>query len=236
MEIRARIDDLTRRRPDAERSADYLRHVAREIADAALLPGEDERLDDEARRLEHADEFRTLLGESSELLGDESGILAILARLQRAIHGVLKIDPSQTRLQELFDSGFYSLEELSRELEAAEGLVELDPQRLAEVERRRELVFNLMRKHGPSLDDVIAAGSDAQLQLDMLDRADLDSRELLDREAERAAALRALAAELTELRRGAATRLAPAIEGVLPELGMEDGRFDVVLAERDDER
>lgn len=234
VDVRAEMADLARRRREAERRADYLRHVAAEIGDAALLPGEDERLDDEARRLEHADEFRTLLGEGAAVLGSDAGVLETLGRLQRAIHGVLKIDPSLARLQELYDSGFYALEELARELEAAEELVELDPERLAEVERRRELVFNLMRKHGPSLSDVIEAGNDARRQLEMLDRAELDSRELTEREAACSAELQVASGELTAMRREASERLAASIEGVLPALGMADGRFEVELPPRDE--
>jgi DNA repair protein RecN (Recombination protein N) len=52
------IVDLTKRRADAERRADYLRHVVKEIVDAQLTDGEDVRLEDEARRLENADELR----------------------------------------------------------------------------------------------------------------------------------------------------------------------------------
>src|ERR1700712_167799 len=54
------IADLTKRRADAERRADYLRHVVAEIGDANITEGEDVRLEDEARRLENSEELRTL--------------------------------------------------------------------------------------------------------------------------------------------------------------------------------
>src|SRR5690349_3955013 len=54
------IADPPRRKAQAEKRADYLRHVAREIADAGLTEGEGGRLEDEARRLENADELRAL--------------------------------------------------------------------------------------------------------------------------------------------------------------------------------
>jgi DNA repair protein RecN (Recombination protein N) len=54
------ISDLTKRRADAERRADYLRHVAKEIGDAQLTDGEDVKLEEEARRLENAEELRAL--------------------------------------------------------------------------------------------------------------------------------------------------------------------------------
>ncbi len=53
--VRREITSLSARRAEAEKRADYLRHVAREIEDARLSPGEDAKLEDEARVLENAD-------------------------------------------------------------------------------------------------------------------------------------------------------------------------------------
>ncbi len=70
------IANLSKRRAEAERRADYLRHVVHEIGDAKLLDGEDVRLEDEARRLENADELRALAGGlASTLDGDEDAVL-----------------------------------------------------------------------------------------------------------------------------------------------------------------
>ena len=59
---RREIADLLRRKADAEKRADYLRHVVNEIEAAHLVDGEDLRLEDEARRLENAEELRELVG------------------------------------------------------------------------------------------------------------------------------------------------------------------------------
>ena len=70
------IADLTKRRADAEKRADYLRHVVKEIGDAKLSEGEDARLEDEARRLENAEELRTLAsGIAGGLDGDDETVL-----------------------------------------------------------------------------------------------------------------------------------------------------------------
>src|SRR6185503_5515656 len=67
-QIRREKAQLASRRSEAERRADYLRHVVREIEEAKLTPGEDTRLEDEARVLENADELRVLAEGISELL------------------------------------------------------------------------------------------------------------------------------------------------------------------------
>ena len=231
--VRKEIQTLESRRADAERRADYLRHVVNEIDAARLVSGEEERLEEEARRLEHAEELRSLAqGMTNALDGDEEAVLHRLASVQRALANIQRIDPSLARLQEVFDAAFYGLEELSRELVAYEAGIELDPERLAEVERRRDLIFRLAKKYGPGLGDVLETAQRARAELDLVDSAAFDIRQLRERERDAASRVGEVAATLTGLRRAAADRLARAVDEVLPDLGIPDGRFSVVLSPR----
>ena len=233
--VKREIADLAARRAEAERRADYLRHVVKEIEEAKLVEGEDVRLEEEGRRLEHAEELRGLAaGMTAMLEGEEDTVLQRLAAVQRALASIQRIDPSLVRLQELFDNAFYALEELHRELEEYEASVELDPERLGEVQRRRDLIYRLTKKYGPDLAEVIETGRRSRAELDLVDSAGLDLRTL---EARRDAAQQRLAesaARLTELRTAASERLAQAVDEVLPELGMPDGRFRAALVPRAD--
>jgi DNA repair protein RecN (Recombination protein N) len=101
-----------------------------------------------------------------------------LAAVHRSLGTLERIDPSLARLSELYDSGFYALEELSRELVEYERGVELDPERLQEVQRRRDLIFRLCKKYGPALADVIEQGRRAREELDLVDSAGIDLRSL----------------------------------------------------------
>ena len=229
-EARRAMADLRSRTAEAERRADWLRHVAREVSDAKLGPGEDVRLDEEARRLEHADELRSLAsGLSDALEGDEEALLTRLGGLQRLLASLIRIDGALSPLQESFDAGYYALEAMARELSAYAAQVELDPSRLAEVQRRRDVVFKLMRKHGPTLDDVLATGRRAGAELALLDGSGGDLASLEARAATASAMLREAAAKLTRRRTTAATRLAREVDGLLPQLGMHDGQFTAAL-------
>ncbi len=233
--VRKEIQTLESRRADAERRADYLRHVVQEIDSARIVAGEDERLDEEARRLEHAEELRSLAqGMTNALEGDEDAVLQRLAAVQRALASIQRIDPSLSRLQETFDAAFYGLEELSRELVAYEAGVELDPERLAEVERRRDLIFRLTKKYGPALADVLETAHRARAELDLVDSAAFDIRQLHEREKAASDRVAEVAATLTGLRTAAADRLARAVDQVLPDLGIPDGRFTAALLPRAD--
>jgi DNA repair protein RecN (Recombination protein N) len=231
--VRREIAELTARRDEAERRADYLRHVVNEIEGAKLVDGEEQKLEEEARRLEHAGELRTLAeGMVACLDGEDEAVLRQLGAVQRSLASIQRIDPSLERLQELFDSAFYALEELSRELEAYEEGIELDPARLEEVQRRRDLVFRLTKKYGASLADVIETGRRSRAELDLVESAGFDLQQLAEREAAAREALAREAERLTAMRRAAAERLATAVDEVLPDLGMPDGHLAVALDPR----
>ena len=227
---RREIADLRRRKADAERRADYLRHVAKEIEDAKLADGEDARLEDEARRLENAEELRTLAsGIASAIDGEEEAVLTVLGGVERHLSAIQRIDPTLSRLQELYDSAYYNLEALARELEEYEGSIDLDPARLDEVRARRDLLFRLTKKYGATLAEVIETGRRTRDELDLVDSAGLDLRQLEARERDARVRLEERASTLTELRQVAAQRLAASVDQLLPDLGMPDGHFGVRL-------
>jgi DNA repair protein RecN (Recombination protein N) len=231
--IAREIQSLAARKAEAERRADYLRHLVSEIDEAHLEAGEDVSLEEEARRLEHAEELKSLAGGMAGILeGEEGAVLESLGHMQRSLASIQRIDASLVRLQELYDSAFYSLQELARELEEYGRNVDLDPARLGEVQRRRDLIFRLTKKYGPSLEAVAESARVARTELDLVDSGALDLLQLERRRQEAHDALAGAATELTRLRRDAASRLAIEVDAVLPELGMPDGRLDVSMRPR----
>ncbi|HWA58878.1 MAG TPA: DNA repair protein RecN [Gemmatimonadales bacterium] len=228
--LRAEEETLLARRDEVRRRADYLRHVQQEIAGAKLRAGEDDELDGEARRLSHAG----TLGEQARKLallldGEDGGALPALGQVDRVLAGLERIDPSLSAWRELLDGAYAQLSELSRLAgDYADGLQE-DPARLAEVERRRDLIYRLKQKYGATVEAVITAGTQAGAELDLLDTADLDLRQIAARRVAAEAACQAAADALSARRKDAATRLARAVTRLLPNLGLPGGRLDVEL-------
>ena len=232
-EAREAIAALRARRDEAAKRADWLAHVAKEIGDAKLKDGEDARLDEEARRLTHAEEIEGLVREVTDALdGADEAALPRLGHLQKPLAALQRIDPSTARLQELYDAAYYALEELSREAQAYADAIERDPARLDEVERRRDQIFRLAKKYGGSIEAVIETGRSARAELDLLDTAGLDLRGLEARVTDAEAAFAGAAAKLSAKRRKAGAALAKAVEARLPDLGMPDGHFLVELTPR----
>lgn len=227
--IRRDLSVLEGRRRDAERRADYLRHVVDEIEAAKLVAGEDQALDDEARRLTHVEELRRYV--RSAVDGPEA-VMAGLAQMRRDLIAAARLDASLGALQEQLDAATYTLDELRRELERYDAGVIASPERLRDVQDRRDVIFRLSRKYGPTIEQVLAAGAEARAELALVDSAEHDLATLHARAAEIERDLAAAAALLGTRRQESAERLSAAVNAQLPRLGMADGRFSVSLVRR----
>ena len=228
--IRTSIADLTRRRDEATKRADYLRHMVREIDAVNLIPGEEEKLDDEARRLTHAVELRGHIAQALNAIeeGDDAAMHS-LGSARRAVQSAARLDPAASSLSDAIDEALVSLQELARDLAAYDATLDSDPERLAEVDRRRDLISRVTRKHGGSVEGALNALREARAELEVIDTAAVDLRGLTAREEAARAALAEKAGRLSKLRQKASKKLASDVEAILPELGLPGGRFVVHL-------
>ncbi|HEY0808574.1 MAG TPA: DNA repair protein RecN [Longimicrobiales bacterium] len=229
-ELQANLDDLDRRRRDAEQRADYLRFQVNEIDSAHLKVGEETELSAEAVRLEHSEELAQLAAALSDALyaGDDS-LSTRLGEVRRVLDHLVRIDQSQADAREQLDSAYYSLEELGRRFGDYAQSIEYDPARLESIRARLDLLYRLRSKYGPEIENVIEAGRKASDELTLVDDAEVMRNAV---EAELTAArteLRQLAADLTKQRNKAAAKLQHEVMEILPELGMPSGRFEVAM-------
>jgi DNA repair protein RecN (Recombination protein N) len=225
---RRSLDGHDARRREVEQRAGFLRFQLDEIEGAAVDPGEEGRIEEESRRLEHAEDLARLSGSLYQTLYDgDAAVVSLLGSLRRELDQLIRIDPSQESARELLDSAYYSVEELGRRMGDYASRVEHDPARLDGLQKRQDQLFRLKSKYGPSLDDVIATARRAREELESLDAAVFE-RKTLERDAEEASTeLAGLAAELSAARRAAARTLTDDVMRILPQLGLEGARFQV---------
>ncbi len=228
MVARCSLDERTR----AERE-DFLRFQLREIDEAALEPGEDERLRLERERLQSAEKLQAASQRAAFALYErEAAITEELGRLGRELAEVGRADPELATLGRQLDEARVTLVDLAESLRRYADGVSADPERLALIDERRHQVARLLRKHGASVTQVLERAAEL--------RAELHS--LGSQEEARAAATQALATareealllgqRLTETRRTAAKALAKKVSATLAELGMAGARFVVAVEER----
>src|SRR5207247_3834278 len=127
--------------------------------------------------------------------------------------------------QERVDGAFAHVTELAQAARDDAAAIESDPQRLGAVEQRRDVLFRLTQKYGPTLPDALATRDRAARELELLDTADVDLRNIAEQRETAAADVARACSALTAKRKGGAERLATAVNALLPALGMQGGRF-----------
>jgi DNA repair protein RecN (Recombination protein N) len=226
--VRARLAELEARAREIAQRADFLRYQAAEIETARLVEGEEDELESEARRLDHAEELAHHAARvHAALYGDEDAITARLAELRRSVDQLARIDPSLADAGATLETAYYSLEELGRRMGDYAQRIEHDPSRLDQIRRRQDLLFRLKTKYGTTIAAVVAAGVAARSELEQLESAGLDRDALIRDELAARERLATLADRLGTARRSAAGRLKREIDALLPSLGMDGGRFEV---------
>jgi DNA repair protein RecN (Recombination protein N) len=226
-QLAQREEALRAAQDEVRRKADYLRHVVEEITRVGPNVGEDEALGADARRLAHADELSRLSRELEQAV-DAGG----LARASKVLAGLQRLDPATAKWQELLDAAFANVEELAAGARAYRDEIDSDPGRLAALEQRRDQLFRLQQKYGPSIADVLATRDASARELDLLDTADLDLRAIVEQREGAAAEFSEAATALTAKRKSGSARLAEAVNALLPELGMPGGTFQARLSSR----
>jgi DNA repair protein RecN (Recombination protein N) len=189
----------------------------------------------EARRLAHAEELGHVAEELSALLdGDDRSAGSTLVHAVRLVDRLERIDPQGARgWRETLDGALVGLEELGRAVREYAARVDLDPERLAAVERRRDLLFRLDQKYGPGLERVLATLEESRRELELVDTAEGDLDELRKQLSAAEAELVTRCRALSRKRQAAARRLGTAVTGHLTSLGMDGAEFAARLRTAD---
>ncbi len=242
--LQARVAELRELAGARDRELDLLGFELREIEAAG--PSEDEAvaLGLERDRLRHLEVLLQAATGAADAVASEAdaGASQLLVGAARRLDPVRDIDPALGGLADRVEALRYEAEEVGRELRAyaldiaAASGTDLDAgsaaARLEEVEERLATFARLMRKHGGTIDDVIAHAERCRARIEELDHAEV-ALEAAETELSKAQSrLESLAGDLSRHRAKSAPDLAEAVRRRLTELAMPEATFEVVVEPR----
>jgi DNA repair protein RecN (Recombination protein N) len=172
-ESRDRIEELQRDEQDRLRLVDLWSYQKREIEEARLQPGEDERLESEKRVLANAEKIYNAAMNAFDLLyeGDAS-TAASLRAAGKQVEELARFEPRFQEARAALESALISVEDVGAQVRDYAGGIHASPEHLAEIEDRLALLDRLKRKYGPSLDDTIQFGADVARRLSEMENKD----------------------------------------------------------------
>jgi DNA repair protein RecN (Recombination protein N) len=231
-QVRAERERLMTGEREKAARAEFLTFQLAEIERAAPKAGEDEELSATRVVLANADKLQRLCAEAYDALyeGDQAALPA-LGNVWKRLGDLAALDGRFAPYLDARPAVNSQLEDLAFFLRSYSAAIDASPARLQEVEDRLAVLERLKKKHGPTLDDVIARGQQLKRELHAIEHA-------TERGAELDAALELARREyvklgnaLSQKRRRAAADFGKAIEQALADLAMTRTRWEVRFAD-----
>ena len=231
--LAAELADLREREGSRERDLDLYRYELSEIEAVAPVPEERERMGAERERLRHAEGLREAAAVAHGILAgadeDGGGAAAALAQAEAALQGATGLDHGLDAIGERVAALAVELGDVASELrDYAEG-IEADPGALLAIEERLEAIDRLERKHGGSVESVLAHAERCRAEIARLQGAEERTAEALAALAEVEARRAELGERLSAGREAAAGPLQERVAAELEQLSMSGARLEVVL-------
>jgi DNA repair protein RecN (Recombination protein N) len=232
------LADLRDRRGARERDLELCRYELAEIEAAAPDPEEERELEGERERLRHAEGLRAAaagaLGALAGAEDDGGGAGDLLGQAEAALAPAHGVDAALDALAERIRALGLELADAASALRGYLEGFEAEPGRLEEVEERLHALDRLRRKHGGSVEAVLAHAERCRREIERLENAqelagavERDLAEVSERRA-------ALAAELSKSRARAARQLEKRVARELAALAMEGAALEASLRDHPD--
>jgi len=226
-ELKKQLSELENLSSSRERELETLSHRIKELEQVSLEESIYENLLEESSRVANSEKLYERTREILNILdGEDSGISSSAQRAFSAMRPLTDIDPSLNYLSEALESVQSECDEVISKLTAyLEGL-SFSPQEAAEINRKYDVYYDLLRKYGPSLDNAKAFYLSQKEKYDLLSNIENNTADLSLKISSSGKSLKKLAAKITSKRTKTAEDLKLTIEKELKDLGIPHIKFD----------
>ena len=212
------------------RQIDLLRYQVQEIDEAGVGDIDEDILKQEHAESANAQRILELANGACEgLTGEEESVFNILASIRSAIAELSSLLPDGGAWEDEAEGIAIQIQELSDQIGRRAEMVEIDPERVGELEDRLSLLQKLKRKYGGSAEEILLFLHRSEKELEELETREERIAEVEVQLANQERLVRAAGKKLGQGRRKAAGKLAGAITGALRELGFPHGAFNVAV-------
>jgi len=230
--IRRELDSLRHDEAEKFQLVDTLKFQITELERAQLSVGEDERLEEERRRLANVEKLTSLSQSSYSRIYEDDGAAVVRVRQTlKDVEELAEYDASFRDYLEGLESARAVLEDLSFTLRDFADRLEFSPARLAEIEERLAELSRLKRKYGGSIAASLEHLARAEDRLRQIETSDERERELNAAVAEARERYLELAGRLHKERVRAAKKFEQAVENGIAEVAIDNARFQVQVAD-----
>ena len=228
------LEELKQMLTDSREKEDLMRFQLEELTAANLTDGEQEELEQEQEAATHTEDIKTALYEADNMLNGEGATLDLLRQANSKLSSVTSLYAKIEPLSERMESALIELKDIANEVAREAENIDFNPERMAMVEERLDMIYTLQRKHHKNtiaellqeqehLSEIISG-------IDNSDEAIKDKEQLCQKLLDAASKL---AEKLSQTRKKASAKIEKDICKRLEALGMPNVDFQIKIEQGD---
>lgn len=230
IEVSNKIDEIEKNRQEAIEKREFYEFQLNEINRVAPEVDEDNRLEEEYKKLFNAGKIKDKILDSNIQLRDgEVNALHFINNSRRNIESLCKYGEEFEEILEKLEKVYYELEDCIDMLDTADRDIDIDENRLQKVIERLDLINKMKSKYGATIEEIIEFRDSIAEKINLLEENSFEVKKLLKEKKEAEEEYWKLALELRGLRLKKALEIEKLLEQELQFLKMGDARFHIVV-------
>ncbi len=228
--LESRLSKLCGNEMERERRLDLLGFQLQEIDAAKLKKDEEQALNQHSQLLANSEKIFEGISKSYSLLYEGNSLPSIydmLSQVTAAIHGIMDYDPRLKEYYQALEEMQYRLQDISHEIRNYKDNIDFEPALLNEIEERLDVINNLRRKYGRTVEAVLEYRDTIATELELLQNSEAEIIKIRSDIDKQAAILKKLSSSLSSLRKETAAAMEKALVEILETLNMGKVAFVV---------
>ena len=210
---------------EKQRKLDLLRYQLNEIQEAKLKTGEEEKLEEKRKIILNSEKIAKNLSEANNAVGEN--VIDMLSTAIRALEKIEEIDSKYTETIENLRNSYYNLQEISRDINNYMEDIEFDEQKIEKIETRLDTIYNLKRKYGNNIEEILKYGEEVKKEIDKIENNDKYNEQLKKAQKELENEMTKLAEKISGIRKEEAQKLSSKINKELLDLEMSNAIINI---------
>lgn len=213
---------------------DFLRFQTKELEEANLVAGEQEELETLTQMLNHAEEIKSSLYNTSNILTqDDGGVVNSLKEACANLHNIEEVFPEIKEQSQRLEACFIELKDISHDVDRQVDKIDFDPKQLDDANLRLDTIYTLEKKyHAATTEELIEILAELKKRIELFDHSDENLKRQQEIVEKLEATCRQQAAKLSQQRAVAAKKIETELLKRLVPLGIAKARFSILLQEK----
>lgn len=230
--LERRIQDVEKNKKETIEKKEFYEFQLQEIDKVNLKEGEDEKLEEEYKKLFHAGKIKEKLSLTENILkDDEKNALSIIYNSRKNLETISKYGKEFQENLERLERVYYDLQDCVDSIRDLNDDIEADDIRLEKVISRLDAINRLKSKYGDEISEILEYREKIDEKLQLLDENSFQVKKLSKERDDAKEKYYGLAKKLSEIRRLKAKIIEENLQDELKGLNMGDANFKIEFEE-----